>query len=99
MAKKKSDSGLIILLSSVIIIAITLLIVNILQQDTGSNSELASSCQSAGGTWLTEFNECEYVDQETCRELGGDFNECDSACRHESGSVACTMNCVQVCSF
>ena len=61
--------------------------------------ELERSCVDAGGTFVAEHIECEYKSEDTCTDLGGTFDECGSACRHEEGPVACTANCVLVCSF
>lgn len=95
-SKKVSDNKILIIV--VIVVAATLLLINLLRQDSNATT-LDSSCTANGGTWVEEYNECEWIPEEVCTELGGVFNECDSACRHESGPVACTMNCVQVCSF
>ena len=109
MVINKTDNKFKSLLIVVIVIAAGLFLVNILRQDSETNisptptpepkAELSIECESAGGTWLADYSECEWVSEETCIELGGSFNECDSACRHESGLVACTMNCVAVCGF
>lgn len=56
-----------------------------------------SQCQKYGGNWLQEFNECEAISKEQCSIINGTFNECESACRHEPESIACTLQCVQVC--
>ena len=67
--------------------------------EVAEKSDLQSWCEAGGGTWLEEYTECEYLAEATCVEMGGVFNECDSACRHATEPVACTMNCVQTCSF
>ena len=64
-----------------------------------SAAEYESICLVNGGTWQEEFNECEYISQEICKEAGGKFNECGSACRHETGPGPCTLNCVPYCAF
>ncbi len=56
-------------------------------------------CEEAGGNWLAEYNECEFVDREWCEEAGGTFAECESACRHDPDAEICTMQCVPVCYF
>lgn len=64
-----------------------------------------SICEEKGGTWLGTYKECEAIsqgkglDKATCTSLGGKFNECDSACRHNPKAEACTMVCVSVCKF
>ncbi|RDJ31606.1 MAG: hypothetical protein DWQ18_06045 [Crenarchaeota archaeon] len=55
-------------------------------------------CNNFGGTWLEEFNECEYISSEQCSELNGEYFECESACRHDPDAQVCTMQCVPVCS-
>ena len=58
-------------------------------------------CENLGGTALPEFNECEYISESSCDLLGGEFFECESACRNSPDfpDVACTMQCVLVCKF
>ncbi|MCA9459018.1 MAG: hypothetical protein KC550_00555 [Nanoarchaeota archaeon] len=56
-------------------------------------------CENAQGTWLEEYNECEYISQELCQEMKGTFNECESACRNDPNAQMCTMQCVAVCNF
>lgn len=59
------------------------------------------ACEDLGGIALAEFNECEYISEEDCSLLEGEFLECESACRNdpEYPEVICTMQCVLVCSF
>lgn len=60
-------------------------------------------CEENGGTWLAEYQECEYIPQDVCESAGGVFAECESACRNEESEdgapIPCTMQCVQVCKF
>ena len=60
---------------------------------------LSQKCQSASGTWLGDFNECEYASKGWCEENGGEFFECESACRHDPKAEICTLQCVSVCKF
>jgi eight-cysteine-cluster-containing protein len=69
------------------------------EQATETERSLAQQCEDAGGTWLDEFNECEYIDETVCAELGGTFDSCASACRNDPEADMCTMQCVPVCSF
>lgn len=64
-------------------------------------NDLQITCETAGGTWLAEYNECENINDELCTSLSGEFNECGSACRHADSDepVPCTLQCVQFCSF
>jgi hypothetical protein len=64
-----------------------------------TNSNLKEICESNSGNWLEEHKECEYVSQELCNEMNGNFDQCASSCRHIEGDVMCTMQCVPVCSF
>ncbi|MFT4261427.1 MAG: hypothetical protein ACMXX9_03270 [Candidatus Woesearchaeota archaeon] len=57
------------------------------------------ACEVAGGNALPEFSECEYISQQICQELGGEFFECESACRNDPEAMFCTLQCVQVCKF
>ena len=67
--------------------------------DKEEQKDLQTECESVDGTWIAEYKECEWIDEATCNLLGGTFDECGSACRHEPEATICTMNCVQVCSF
>lgn len=64
---------------------------------TGAN--LSASCQDQKGTWLAQYNECEYISKAWCDQVGGTFNECASACRHDAKAEVCTLQCVTVCSL
>ena len=61
--------------------------------------ESEGGCISSGGTWLPESKECEGIDKETCEQIGGQFNECASACRNDPEAEICTLQCVLVCQF
>ena len=56
-------------------------------------------CDIYGGSWLVEFNECEFISEEQCSMIGGNFQECESACRHDPDAEICTQQCVLVCSI
>ncbi len=56
-------------------------------------------CLEHEGTWVEEHEECEGISEEVCDELGGEFNECGSACRNDPSTAICTLQCVLVCSF
>jgi len=60
---------------------------------------LAENCQNNFGTWLNEWQECEKVTKEWCKNSGGVFFECESACRHNPKAEICTLQCIQVCKF
>ena len=69
--------------------------------NSNNNTELdlSQECQDANGKWLEEYNECEGISEQECQELGGQYDNCASACRHDPNSAVCTMQCVMVCSF
>lgn len=56
-------------------------------------------CLDNDGTWINDHDECEYISENACISANGVYNECESACRHETGDVACTKQCVSVCEF
>ncbi len=56
-------------------------------------------CTTAGGTWLTVVNECEYISEDRCDDNEGTFHECGSACRHEEEDTICTLQCVPYCEI
>ena len=55
-------------------------------------------CEKSGGQWSAEFKECVGIDTTACKNIGGTFNECASACRNTKQDI-CTMQCVQVCEI
>jgi hypothetical protein len=61
--------------------------------------DLPKTCADLGGTWLSDYEECEGMSQADCTNLDGTFDECASACRHNPDVQICTLQCVQVCSF
>ena len=69
--------------------------------DPGLRPEPAAPwiCQKYNGTWITKYNECEYISQEICeKHLSGTFYECAPGCRHvEDAEDVCKMPCVDVC--
>lgn len=71
---------------------------------TSKSTDPKTLCEQNEGTWLAAYNECESatggIDDKTCKELGGTFSECDSACRHNSNpNAACIEVCINVCKF
>ena len=56
-------------------------------------------CEENGGRWLEKYQECEGVQKATCDALGGNFGECDSACRHDPVADKCITLCVRVCKL
>lgn len=69
------------------------------QPDESLMVEKESSCHENNGTWLSEYNECVGISETACQDMGGQFNSCASACRHDPDAEICTMQCVLVCQF
>ena len=63
------------------------------------SATMETACVDAGGKYLALFNECENVSGASCTTLGGTYNECASACRHQPEASVCTAQCVPVCSL
>ncbi|HLC96580.1 MAG TPA: eight-cysteine-cluster domain-containing protein [Candidatus Nanoarchaeia archaeon] len=66
-------------------------------EDISGDSQ--AKCEAVEGTWLDQYKECEYISEADCTSLGGSFQECASACRHDPTAEICTMQCVPVCSL
>jgi len=62
-------------------------------------TEIAELCEQLGGTWIDHANECEYIGEQECEALGGIFDGCASACRHDPDAEICIAVCVPVCYF
>ncbi len=56
-------------------------------------------CLANNGQWLNKYQECENVSEQSCKVMGGTFNSCASACRHQSLDILCIQMCVPVCQF
>lgn len=68
-------------------------------EDIPQNITIEEKCENLGGEWLGQFSECEGISQEDCEQMGGNFDNCASACRNDPNATVCTMQCVMVCSF
>lgn len=64
-----------------------------------NENNIEHECEEHWWFWIEEAYECEWINRETCNELGGNFNECASACRNDPEAEICTLQCVQVCEF
>jgi len=65
----------------------------------GEEHSAEEECLEHGGTWDEKHGECEGISSSDCSEIGGEFNECASACRHDKDAQICTLQCVLVCEF
>ena len=61
--------------------------------------EIRKQCEKISGNWLEDSKECEGISEKDCKNLGGTFNECASACRNDPKAKMCTEQCVIVCKF
>ena len=90
----------VVLMVILLIVAVGLIYFLIPKNKVSETDKLAQACRDHNGTWLATYQECEYADKDWCFSVGGNYNECASACRHNADKTgACTMQCVQVCSF
>ena len=51
------------------------------------------------GNWIESAKECEFISEEICEDMNGEYNECGSACRNDPNTEICTLQCVPFCSF
>ncbi|MFT4244503.1 MAG: hypothetical protein ACMXYB_03555 [Candidatus Woesearchaeota archaeon] len=58
---------------------------------------LKEMCELNNGRWLEEFSQCEFSNPAVCSQMGGEFNECGSACRNDPDAQICTLQCVPYC--
>lgn len=70
-------------------------------QNINLTAKSIESCAQKGGEWYPESKVCEVnsLVGTQCTELGGEFNECASACRHNPEAQMCTKQCVLTCTF
>lgn len=82
---------------------LALAVTTVLFSACAAGQKLTELCKENGGTWLAKYQECEYIPRDVCESAGGEFAECESACRNETAEdgspIPCTMQCVQVCKF
>jgi hypothetical protein len=66
-----------------------------------SSTQSIKSCAQMKGVWYSSEKVCEVnqLSASQCKAKGGIFNECASACRHDSTAQVCTMQCVLTCTF
>ncbi len=69
------------------------------EEETNNLIKQEKVCIENNWKWLTWPSECEWVSENVCLKLGGEFNPCASACRNNPEAQMCTMQCVQVCKF
>ena len=80
-------------------IIIIILVSTLLSGCVKKDLSISEKCESLNGVWIDEYSECEVPSRAACNELGGNYNGCESACRHDPDAQVCTAQCIQVCSF
>lgn len=70
-----------------------------LDNDSKNFNSLSEKCINSGGIWIQKYSECESISEEDCLSLGGVFEFCGSACRHDSNEMICTLQCIDYCKF
>lgn len=67
--------------------------------DGSKPSPQGQACIAQGGSWDPQYQECVGIRPAQCEAIGGEYNECASACRHNPEAEVCTLQCVQVCQL
>ncbi|MDD4358464.1 MAG: hypothetical protein PHY30_01455 [Candidatus Pacebacteria bacterium] len=83
--------------NNTLILFAVIAIINSLQVPQTANYE--SDCINSSFKWIENYNECEGVKRDWCKERSGVFDECASACRHNPKSEMCITLCVPVCKL
>ena len=68
-------------------------------ENSGDFASEKTACEAQTGEWIDSAKECVGITKEQCEAVGGNFNECASACRNDPNAEMCTMQCVLVCEF
>ena len=63
------------------------------------NTRQQKKCEDLGGYFEVIHNECTNVSALQCADIGGEFVECGSACRHNPTASTCTLQCVAYCQL
>jgi hypothetical protein len=67
-------------------------------EDIVSTDEKREGCELVGGEY-NEYDECVGINESQCATLGGEWESCGSACRHDADAELCTKQCVQFCQL
>ena len=57
------------------------------------------NCKKAWWTYDRKFSECTNITEVSCKNIGGKYENCGSACRHDSNAKICTENCAIYCKL
>ncbi len=76
----------------------------IINNSESNKEQITFSCNNFGGEWLYAYGECATNNSMAdikgfCDKYGGQYKECESACRHDPNypNIECIEVCVQVC--
>jgi len=58
-----------------------------------------NACQTNGGIWDEQYQECGGITKEVCGKIGGEWVECGSPCRHEPNAKYCIQSCALYCQL
>lgn len=95
----KKNISIVIALLALMLIAAGAYFFSVQSIPTKLILNLNNNCQTNGGNWLDDYQECENANQYWCEKNNGKFFSCESACRHNSDAEICTKQCVPVCKF
>jgi zinc transport system substrate-binding protein len=73
--------------------------VELIQKANGIVTDFEQICLGAGGTWLSDYSECEGIEESICNDNSGEYDNCASSCRNDPEADMCVQVCVQVCKF
>ena len=80
---------------------VALFLIRVQSEKTDKEKE----CFSYKGRWLSKYRECELrglSEQEgrnACHAMGGKYEFCSSACRHDLKPGPCILVCIPICKF
>ncbi len=83
----------------VMVLGLGFFYITVLAPDMRTSQANSERCISKGGIWIQKYRECSGVGGEICEAIGGTYNGCASACRHDPPGRACIMMCVEVCKL
>ncbi|MBP6911626.1 MAG: hypothetical protein KBB88_00270 [Candidatus Pacebacteria bacterium] len=63
------------------------------------SNDKRADCRGVGGALDVTYQECLGIHASECSLIGGEFNVCASACRHETESSLCITECIEVCQL
>jgi len=96
----EKDKKIMLVITGIVLVGMLFMIYWRFSKNKTSDVALACQSFSEASIWYDEYQECEGVSEDWCDEQGGEYNPCDSDCRHEEGElIPCTLQCIFTCSF